>query len=293
MTESATGFPVPVSVIIPAHDEASVIGRCLATLLAGAHPGELEIVVVCNGCSDHTAAVARAHAPMATVRELAAASKPAALNAGDQLATRFPRFYLDADVELPVSVLREMARPLAEQRYAYAAPTARFVARRRSPAVRAYLQVWNAVSRTRDEPAGRGVYGLSAGGRARFDAFPDLVADDQFVVQQLHPRERLALTDGYATIHPPLTLGALTRTRVRVYRGNRQLARSDLARHPAARGAVSALVALARHPRHLPAVGVYVAVNVLARLLARAPYDDAWTRDGASRLAPAEGLRTA
>ena len=44
----------PVSVIIPAHNEESVIGRCLAAMLEGAQPGELEIIVVCNGCSDRT-----------------------------------------------------------------------------------------------------------------------------------------------------------------------------------------------------------------------------------------------
>ena len=50
---------VPVSVVIPAHDEEAVIERCLGTLLADARAGEVEVVVVCNGCTDDTAA--RAH----------------------------------------------------------------------------------------------------------------------------------------------------------------------------------------------------------------------------------------
>jgi glycosyltransferase involved in cell wall biosynthesis len=285
--------PVRVSVIIPAHDEESVIGRCLAALVGEAHPEELEIVVVCNGCSDRTAAVARAHAPSATVQEIGTASKPAALNAGDDIATRFPRFYVDADVELPLPVLQEMARPLAWERYQYAAPAARFVSNDRPATVRAFFAVWDSVSRARDEPAGMGVYGLSAQGRARFTRFPTLIADDQFVVQQFAPSERLTLVEGSSTVYPPTTLGGLVRTRVRVYRGNQELTRSGLAPHPPAPGALRALLALARRPRSLPPVILYVAVNATARLLARMPRDGSWARDDTSRLAPGEGLSAA
>jgi hypothetical protein len=276
---------VPVSVVIAAHDEEAVIGRCLDTLLIGAEPGELEVIVVCNGCRDDTAAAARAHAPSAVVLELPVASKTAALNAGDGHATRFPRLYLDADVEVPVSVVRELARPLAEQRAAYAAPVARFVLRHRTPLVRTYLRAARVVAHARREPSGGGVFALSVGGRSRFRDFPDLIADDQFVVQQFHPNERLTVDTAFATVHPPLTLGALIRTRTRVYRGNQQLARSGLARYPAAGGAITALLTLARHAHEVPGVAIYVAVNLLARALARGPHDDAWTRDGASRLA--------
>jgi glycosyltransferase involved in cell wall biosynthesis len=284
---------VPVSVVIPAHDEAAVIGRCLTTLLAGAEPGELEVIVVCNGCRDDTAAVARVHAPDAMVLELPAASKPAALNAGDRRATRFPRIYLDADVEVPVPLVRELVRPLAEQRAAYAAPIARFVLRHRPASVRAYLAVAHAVADARREPSGAGVFALSVGGRSRFGDFPDLIADDQFVVQQFHPSERLIVDRAAATVHPPLSLGALIRTRTRVYRGNEELARSGLVRYPAAGGAIPALLRRVRRPSSLPGVGIYVAVNLLARALARGPHDDAWTRDGASRRAPTGKLSAA
>ena len=50
---------MPISVVIPAHDEEAVVGRCLAALLDGARPGELDVVVVCNGCTDATADIAR------------------------------------------------------------------------------------------------------------------------------------------------------------------------------------------------------------------------------------------
>ena len=53
VTQTREGV-MPVSVVIPAHNEETVIGRCLAALFAGAGEGELDVVVVCNGCRDGT-----------------------------------------------------------------------------------------------------------------------------------------------------------------------------------------------------------------------------------------------
>ena len=58
------------SVIVPAHDEAAVIARCLGALLEEVAPGTLDVVVACNGCTDATAAVAREWAPLVRVLEL-------------------------------------------------------------------------------------------------------------------------------------------------------------------------------------------------------------------------------
>jgi glycosyltransferase involved in cell wall biosynthesis len=88
------------SVLIPAHNEGAVISRCLHHLFEGTDAGDFEVAVVCNGCDDDTAAVARASAPPVEVIELDEASKPAALRAGDRLLRTFPRLYLDADVVL-------------------------------------------------------------------------------------------------------------------------------------------------------------------------------------------------
>src|SRR5512142_3102283 len=93
-------------VVIPAHNEAAVIGRCLTRLLADAQPGEFEVVVACNGCTDDTASVASDAAPGVRVLRLDKASKSLALQAGDDAASVLPRLYLDADIELDTASAR-------------------------------------------------------------------------------------------------------------------------------------------------------------------------------------------
>ena len=56
-----------------------------------AEPGEMEIIVVCNGCKDDTADVARAFGDPVKVVETEIPSKIKALNLGDEAATCFPR----------------------------------------------------------------------------------------------------------------------------------------------------------------------------------------------------------
>ena len=55
---SGTVWP-PVSVVIPARDEAESIGACLSSLLAQDYPGPFRIVLVDDNSSDGTGAIAR------------------------------------------------------------------------------------------------------------------------------------------------------------------------------------------------------------------------------------------
>ena len=96
-----------ISILIPAHDEAAYLPGCLEALLESDDPAGLtaEVIVVANGCTDDTAAVARAHQatfaekgwPL-TVLDLRQGSKLNALNAGEDVAGGRILVYLDADV---------------------------------------------------------------------------------------------------------------------------------------------------------------------------------------------------
>src|SRR5687768_15628594 len=101
-----------ISVIIPAHNEERVIGRGVAAVTAEARPGELEVIVVCNGCRDGTADEARRVGEEVRVIVTDVASKVHALNLGDAAARGFPRFFVDADVVLTLDELRRLAARL-------------------------------------------------------------------------------------------------------------------------------------------------------------------------------------
>ncbi len=278
-----TGLSAAVSVVVPAHNEEAVLARCLQALLDGAGDGELEVVVVCNGCTDRTAQVARRAAPSARVIELAEASKVAALNAGDAAASHFPRFYVDADVELSFASLRKVADVLAGGRVLCAAPRPVFVLEGRPWAVRAFYDVWTGVPYLRQDMVGSGVYALSEEGRARFGRFPELTADDQFVQQLFAPGERRAVDGAEFRVHAPRSLRGVLSMRVRAYRGNRELAESGLARTAAPTSGARTALAQARRPAALPSVAVYAGVNLAAKGMARRARRGAWERDDSAR----------
>jgi glycosyltransferase involved in cell wall biosynthesis len=181
-----------LSVVIPAHQEQSVIGRCLDALSAQLSGGEAEVVVVANGCTDRTAEIARSHASRPQVLELPVGSKSAALNAGEAAVSAFPRIYLDADIVLGPGAVDALARVLGGQVHA-AAPVPQFETTGRPRTVRSYYRTWQRLPFLNEEPIGNGVYALSMAGRARFGEFPPLIADDLFVLRHFARHERRAL----------------------------------------------------------------------------------------------------
>lgn len=213
-----------MSVVIPAHNEEAVIGRLLDGLTRDATADELEIHVVCNGCTDRTAELARTYGPVVHVVEAPVRSKSKALNLGDEIATSFPRFFVDADVEVDAEALRSVARVLAGPTTLVAAPTITFELAGLSLPARLYHRFWETMPYFDDTLVGSGIYAFNEDGRERFDAFPDIIADDLFVLHQFAPHERKAVADARFVKHPPRTLRSVIRTRTRAAAGQRELA---------------------------------------------------------------------
>ncbi|MBO3743313.1 glycosyltransferase [Actinoplanes flavus] len=275
------------SVVIAAHNEAAVIGRCLDALLSDARPGEFDITVVANGCTDDTVAVARGR-PGVRVIDLATAGKSPALNAGDEAAVGFPRVYLDADVVLTTAAVRSLAAAL-ETAPAATVGRALDVAGRPLP-VRAYYAIHGRLPVLRDGLFGRGVVALSEKGRARFGRFPDLVADDLFLDSQFTRQEKAHVTAYTSTVATPRRTGDLIRRLVRVRGGNAAM------RAAADRGEITVPVRSADRSSWLrdvvlprpwlaPAALCYVTITVLAAVAAKRAGDGgaAWGRDESSR----------
>ena len=250
------------SVVIPAHDEAAVIEGCLRRLAPVL--SELEVVVVCNGCNDDTASRAQAFSGV-QVTEIHVASKIAALNIGDEIATVMPRIYLDADVHIDVEDLQAVILSLATTDVVAAAPLPKVDVRGSSVLVRAYFAIWQRLGYVNHNVLGSGFYGLSAEGRRRFGAFPDVISDDGFVYSHFTRSERINPQDTYFTIRSPRTLRALYRRRVRIAQGTKQLAlhgrRMDVP-------GPSWIVVLLKNPALIPIAPVFVITNLLAAVTA-------------------------
>lgn len=218
--------PELISVVIPAHNAAATIDACLSSLRRAAISHRLEVTVVCNGCTDDTARIAREAGWVTHVVETPIASKVAALNAGDALAGHFPRFYVDADVVLSEGSLDVIADALADGRALIAAPAVHHDLTGSSWAVRSHHEIWARLPSVKHDTVGRGVYALSEEARSRFRSFPDILADDHFVRDLVEPERRAVVPAAVSTVGAAATYRQLLRRKVRVYAGNRRLDRS-------------------------------------------------------------------
>ena len=283
------------SVVVPAHDEAAVVDRCLAALLADAAPGEMEVVVAASTCTDDTAARAAAHGRDVRVVEVAEAGKIAAVNAGDAAAAAFPRIYLDADVVLTTASARATAALLAGGVVLAAAPRPEIVTAGCPRVIAWHHRAWTALPVIREGYVGSGVYALSRAGHARAMPLPALIADDEYVRRTFTPAER-ATAPATFEMRPPRTVAAYVRRALRGRAGNVELARSGLAlasQEGAPAGGARALLTLLRRPSMWAPVVSFVALTALVRLRV-ALHGDApvgWNRDLTSRAPLPEAAR--
>lgn len=286
------------SVVIAAHNEASVVGRCLEALLRDAAPGEFHVIVVANGCVDDTAKVA-ANRMGVTVIEMPEANKSKALNTGDHTAIGFPRLYLDADIVISTAEARSLRDAVSESSAGRASTTLAAVPRRqlevagRPLMVRAYYAISSRLPAFHDGLFGRGVIALSAEGRNRFDTFPDMIADDLFLDSLFSTAEKRQVDSFATTVAAPRRTRDLFRRLVRVRRGNAAMraagkaGRVDASVRPANRSAWFTSV-VKPQPRLAPAAVIYVGISALAAVLARRPplSASAWGHDESTRRGP-------
>jgi hypothetical protein len=279
-------------VLIPAHNEVTVIRRCLDHLFDGIGAGELEVAVVCNGCDDDTAAVARGSGHPVEVIELDVASKPAALRAGDRLLRTFPRLYLDADVVLTGRSARQVLEHLAQGGAVAARPPFVYDTTHSSAIVRRYFRARSRMPTLMGSIWGAGVYGLSAAGRGRFGDHPEVVAEDLFVHQHFDPDEIEIVGDQPVVVIAPARFRDLLNVRRRAYRGvveNRATANEPERKGRRAKRAAttpSTLRDMLRLCDSLPGAldaATYAFVAVSARLYNILGPTARWERDESSR----------
>ena len=286
----ATRDPDPVffpagSVVIPAHNEASVIARTLGPLAPLAAAGQIEVIVVCNGCSDDTAAIARGFEGV-TVLEIGRPSKSAALNAGDAAATKWPRIYLDADAQISQRAVRDVLTALEPGGPLAARPAVQFDLQDAHPLIHSYYRTRLRLPSARSRLWAGGVYGLSEQGRRRFKEFPDLTADDLFVDRLFEPSEKAVLDVDPVIIRPPRTPKDQVAVLHRVYRGNAEQ-NGDDGQHSTARQTLAEVLRSVRGPLSAVHAAVYLGFAVAGRQgTARS---GTWERDDSSRASAGQG----
>ena len=277
-------FPIG-SVIIPALNEATTIRRCLDALLIGFAPGELDVVVSCNGCTDGTANIVRSSWPAVQVIEGPRASKPAALRAADEALSVFPRIYLDADVVLPSTSARQILEYLRTGPALAARPPTSYDTTDADAVVRSYYRARSRLFSLKRSLWGCGAYAVSAAGRARYDAYPEIIADDLFVDRRFSRSEIEIIGPEPSVITVPRRVGDLFRVLRRRYLGNAQIHDLPEPAELTAQSTPRDLIAMVRSsPRTAVDAAVFFAIAAAVRITLRLSPPTSWNRDESSRI---------
>jgi glycosyltransferase involved in cell wall biosynthesis len=209
-----------MSILVPASNEAGLIGVCLERVLQSdwTRHDRVEVIVIANGCRDQTAFIAGAYKARfdekgwdLRVLDRKEGGKLAALNVGDRLARAGTRVYLDADVEVSETLFDSLFQALNTHRPRYASG-ALTLSDPTSWTTRAYARVYAKVPFLTSGVPGAGLFAVNAAGRLRWEDFPDIISDDTFVRLSFRPQERVKVKAPYTW---PLVEGWNNLVRVR------------------------------------------------------------------------------
>lgn len=274
------------SIIIPAHNEESSIERTLRSVLSDA-VDDLEVVVVVNASTDSTAAIARSVDPSIRVLETKTPGKCHALNLGEATLSSFPRVFLDADIELLPGSLSKLLNSCGPDR-PIVSPIPRFDLSEATIGMRLFYraQRFNPYF-GQGAPNGSGCFVLTEDARARWAAFPEIVADDGFVQGQFKPEQRTTVSGAEAIVQPPRDVRSMITVRTRVRRGSYELAQRfpELTVNHVRQGG-GIFKRLLIRPWEWPAMAVYGYVRIMERIIARrhiAAGETGWGRDESGR----------
>ncbi|WP_420749514.1 glycosyltransferase [Rhodococcus sp. O3] len=280
MPEPVSGPTRRGAVVVPAYNEAAVIRRTLAPLGPLAAEGYFELLVVCNGCVDDTAAVARS-IPGVRVVELPQGSKPAALNVGDQVASLWPRLYLDADIRISAVAVLAVLDRLARGDVLAGRPPFRYDFEDAESLVCSYYRARQRIPQ-KTVLWGAGVYGLTEAGHTKFGSFPDLTGDDLFVDNWFGPDEKVIVDTEPVTVTTPTDIASLLAILRRNHRGVSEACTGDGNAGRSAPATALAVLRSIRGPQSAADALVYSAFALAARWGVRQSAVG-WERDESSR----------
>lgn len=273
------------SIVVAARNEAVIVGPCLGALVSTTIPGEFDVTVAANGCTDDTAKIAASRAGVRVIN-LPESGKVGVLNAGENAAVGYPQVYLDTDIAIYSAGNSALYDALASSDTRpgglLAATAQREMDVRRSPLLaRAYYAINSQLQVYRNALFGRSVIVLSGEGRNRFDRFSGVVADDLFLESLFDASEKREVDSVSAQVAAPRRTRELVRRRARMRRGNIRMraslpARSEFRSVGRRRARMSWLSDVAlRKPSLIPGAICYLSITN-----PRCPLHSASTREG-------------
>ncbi len=272
------------SIIVPAHNEATVIRDCLNSLKNQA--GISNIIVACNGCSDNTAQIVREEYPELTCLDIATPSKVNALNEAEKYIQSWPVFYIDADTRLSDHAISTICTAMQDSKLLLAAPEPVIDTSRSSWWVKQYYHIWLSLPYIQEGVVATCSFVISEQGRKRFSHFPEVINDDGFVRCQFASNERRNISGSKVYISAPLTLYALIKIKTRARLGNMQLAASGLCSKTEKKPYTNIMLNKLLSRDFIPA-SIYLLIATLIRLRAKRQFKEIasyrWEIDETSR----------
>jgi len=277
------------TVIVPAHNEASVIEDCLHSIVH--QDGIDHIIVACNGCTDNTVDIVRSKFPQVVCLDIETPSKTNALNVAEEkareLGISYPIFYIDADTQLSDNCIPKISRAMAENDELYlTAPTPIIDTRASSWLVKTYYKVWTNLPYIKAGVIATCSFVVSKAGRQRFDKFADVIGDDGFIRCHFKNSEISNIKGAQIFIRAPRDIFSLIKIKTRARLGNMELiARNKCPVQEAKQyGNVMRTRLLSR--QFFPTL-VYIAIALVIRVRAKQQFKQLdsyqWEKDTSSR----------
>ena len=266
----------PCGIVVPVRNEAEMLPQTVPALLAATAGDDVRIVWVCNGCQDDSAAVIRSLVgPESDVIEIGPPGKTGALQAGDDfLGDMFPRLYLDADTWLRPGDLARLFAPLMAGQADLTAASHAFDLSRASRLSGQMSICWLALPFA-TEAAFLGAVAISQAGRAQWDIWPDVIADDMFMTAHVPSARKKIVLNAIATTRPPKRFQDWVAIRARWIRGERELLRMGFSL-PEVEGQRAALVTRLLDPRTCVGAAAFILARIVAGRRARRSRPSYW-----------------
>ncbi len=213
------------TVIVPAHNEASVIEDCLNSIVN--QPGVNHIIVPCNGCTDNTVEIVKTKFPNVVCLDIEKPSKTNALNVAEEkakeLGISYPVFYIDADTQLSENAIQHISEAMDSGEVLLAAPTPIINTDKSSFLVKTYYRVWINLPYIKEGVIATCSFIVSEEGRRRFDKFADVIGDDGFIRCHFKNKEIANIKGAEIYITAPKDIFSLIKIKTRARLGNMEL----------------------------------------------------------------------